>query len=105
MLVGTDTADYAFLDLPEIADEHSGTDALEGICTALAGTGSSHVLVMACDMPFLNVNLLRYLASLDRDYDVLVPVLDQPQPLHAIYSRSCLPLIDERMQAGQYKVT
>jgi molybdopterin-guanine dinucleotide biosynthesis protein A len=105
VLVGTDRTDYAFLDLPWIDDLVPGSGPLGGIYSALMETGSPHVLITACDMPFLNPRLMQYMASQPRDYNVLVPVLEQTQPLHAIYARSCLPLIDQSLQSGRYKVT
>lgn len=105
VLVGSETAEYAFLDLPQIADMVAGTGVLGGIYSALAATSRPYVLVVACDLPFLNVSLLRYMAACPRDYDVLVPILDQAQPLHAIYARACLPLVEQSLRSGRYKVT
>jgi molybdopterin-guanine dinucleotide biosynthesis protein A len=103
VLVGAESPGHAFLGLPQVADVFPGTGALGGIYSALAAASCSHVLVVACDMPFLNAGLLRYMASRPRDNDVLVPVVDRPQPLHAIYARSCLPLIEQRLRSGEYK--
>jgi molybdopterin-guanine dinucleotide biosynthesis protein A len=105
VLVGSEADDYAFLDLPQIADMVPGTGVLGGIYSALAATGRPYVLIVACDLPFMNVSLLRYMASHPRDFDVLVPSLDQLQPLHAIYARTCLPLIEQSLQSGRNKVT
>jgi molybdopterin-guanine dinucleotide biosynthesis protein A len=104
-LVGSDANPYGFLELPQIPDVTPKIGALGGIHTALSGTTSAHLLIVACDMPFLNVTLLRYMAAQPRDYDALVPVLDRPQPLHAIYARSCLPLIEESIRSGDYRAT
>ena len=105
LLVGTNASHYSFLDLPLVPDAFPGTGPLGGIHSALAASGSPYVLVVACDMPFLSVSLLKYLVSIPRDYDLLVPVLDRPQPLHAIYSRACLPLLEQDLLAGKYRVT
>ena len=105
VLVGSESAEYAFLDLPQIADMVPGTGVLGGIYSALAATERPYVMVVACDLPFLNVCLLRYMASLPRDYDVLVPILDRYQPLHAIYARSCIPLVEQSLRSGRYKAT
>jgi molybdopterin-guanine dinucleotide biosynthesis protein A len=105
VLVGMDHTGYAFLDLPWITDLVPGAGPLGGIYSALMETGCPNVLVTACDMPFLNGRLLHYMATCPRDFDVLVPVLEQTQPLHAIYARSCLPLIDLSLRSGRYKVT
>lgn len=105
VLVGNATADYAFLGLPRIADLVPDAGPLGGIHAALTASRWPHVLVVGCDMPFLSAALLGYMGTLPRDYDVLVPVLDRPQPLHAIYARSCLPIIEQRLQVGRYQVS
>jgi molybdopterin-guanine dinucleotide biosynthesis protein A len=105
VLVGADMTDYAFLGLPWIADSIPNAGPLAGIHAALGETGSSHLLVVGCDMPCLSAALLEYMASLPREYDVLQPGIDQPQPLHAIYAQSCLPLIDRNLRSARYKVS
>ena len=38
--------------------------------------------------------------------DVVVPRWDKyPEPLHAVYSKACLPAIEEKLQAQQLKIT
>jgi len=105
MLVGMETSACVFPGLPQVADTLPGAGPLTGIHAALAASDRSHLLVVACDMPFLNPVLLRYMATLPRDYDALVPVLDRPQPLHAIYARTCLPVIEAHLREGDFKVT
>lgn len=92
-------------DVPRIPDAVAGQGPLGGIHAALAAANGSRVIVVACDMPFLNVNLLRYMVSLPEDADVIVPVTDRPQPLHAIYSPACLPHIEECLRDGNNRVT
>lgn len=103
-LVGGRDDAYDFLDIPTIKDIVPEAGALGGIHAALSTTGCSHMLAVACDMPFLNANLLRFMRDLPHTYDVLVPVLDQPHPLHAIYASSCLPAIERRLQVGNNRV-
>ncbi len=62
-----------------------------------------YALVVACDMPFLNADS-RYMVSVPKEYDVLIPVIDEPEPMHAIYSRRCLPWMEEKLVAGRYKI-
>lgn len=104
-LVGSESTDYEFLGLPQIVDVIPDRGALGGIYSALVTARKPHALIVACDLPFLSVSLLRYMVSLRRDYDVLVPVIEQLQPLHAIYSRNCIPLIEQSLQSGLNKVT
>lgn len=103
-LVGAEPADFAFLGLPMIPDAIPGTGALGGIHAALRASRNPQVLIVGCDLPFLSVNLLRYMASLPCDYDVLVPMVGELQPLHAIYTRTCLPVVEQCLRSGQYQV-
>lgn len=44
-------------------------------------------LFVACDMPSLNLELLRCLIPLSTDFDVVIPrIADNVEPSHAIYS-------------------
>ena len=86
----------------QVIDSGRGLGPLDGIRAALAAAQTSHVLVVACDMPFLSVPLLAHMAGMDRSYDALAPVTeDGSQPLHAIYSRACLPVAVGMLAAGE----
>ena len=56
-------------------------------------------------MPFLSLPLLRWMLDQPRDYDVLVPVRDEPEPLHAVYGKACLEPMRRRLEAGRLKIT
>jgi molybdenum cofactor guanylyltransferase len=110
-LLVTNTPDeYRSLGLHSVPDEVPGAGALGGILTALLHSSSPHVLVVACDMPLLNPDLLRYMASLTFDSAALVPRWqDGPhtrvEPLHAVYTRECIQPLHERIDAGHLKVS
>src|SRR5215210_1385229 len=75
LLVGVDRSGYDQFGLPIVLDRFADGGALAGIATAVDAAQYDFCLVVACDMPFLNVDLLRWMASLPREYDVLVPEL------------------------------
>ncbi len=104
LLVGSDAEPYAFLGLPQVPDAFPGAGSLGGIYSGLAAASHRYALAVACDMPFLNVVLLRYMAELPREYDVLIPRIEEPEPMHAIYSTRCLPWMEERLRAERYKI-
>jgi len=82
-----------------IVDLCPGKGALGGIYTGLASADTCYSLVVGCDMPFLNRNLLRYLIDLAPGFDVVVPRVDgMYEPLHAVYSRSCLSPVSKLME-------
>ena len=87
-------------------DVHPGMGSLGGIFSGLAAAGNEWAIVAACDMPFLNADLLGYLLSLREGADVVAPVVaGRPEPTHALYSRECLPFIEERLRAEELKIT
>lgn len=107
-----------------VSDVRPGKGALGGIYSGLLAGSHFHSLVVACDMPFLNLNLLRYMAILAPGYDVIIPRVaarvsfsHQPpskgsvtareehlHPLHAIYSKRCLEPIEELLDKGDLRI-
>lgn len=79
---------------------------LRGIHAGLSASTLPYQFVTACDMPFINAGLVRYMTALAPSYDVVVPrVGEYYQPLHAFYSRSCLEPIRDLVESGEGKVT
>ena len=80
--------------------------SLGGIFSGLSAAANDWGLVVACDMPFLNVPLLEYMLGLRDDCDAVVPQPGAfPEPTHALYSRACLPHIEARLQASNLKIS
>jgi molybdopterin-guanine dinucleotide biosynthesis protein A len=99
----------AALPLPSsvcvVTDRYPGLGSLGGVFTGLEASAEPWSLVVACDMPFLSVDLLRHLIGESADVDAVVPRLSgQPEPLHALYSKACLAPMQRRLQAGDLKI-
>ncbi len=87
------------------SDIYPGKGVLGGLYTGLSASGPGHYLVVAADMPFLNQALLTYLMSAAAGFDVVMPRIgDHLHPLHAVYSRDCLPVIQEELGKGRLQV-
>jgi len=92
--------------LPMVGDVLPGAGALGGLYTALLHSPAPDVLCVACDMPYLNPSLLNALAQQRSGVDGVVPVIaGQPEPLHAVYNRACLPAIRAQIAAGDLRIT
>ena len=89
-----------------LVDLYPDKGPLGGIYTGLLASWSSHSIVVACDMPFLNTELLRYMIELSGDFDAVIPRLREGmvEPLHAIYSKSCLDNMKTRLENNQLGV-
>jgi molybdopterin-guanine dinucleotide biosynthesis protein A len=96
---------YADLDLPMVRDVWPEKGSLGGVYSAIYHVATSYCLVVACDMPFLQAAVLRYLITQINDYDVVVPdVLGELQTLHAIYSKACLQPIERRLEMHRLRI-
>lgn len=79
-----------------VVDLYPGKAAFGGIYTGLSSANTLYGLVVACDMPFLNAALLRYLVELAPGFDIVIPrVNNMIEPLHAVYSKNCLATIKQ----------
>lgn len=106
VILVTNTPDeYAHLDYPTVPDVYPGKGSLGGLYSGLRAVRNEYALVVACDMPFLNASLLRYMILLAPEYDAVVPRTGQGiEPLHALYSKACLPAMEQVLQQDHLKV-
>jgi molybdopterin-guanine dinucleotide biosynthesis protein A len=99
---------FDFLDVPLVADLKPGYGALSGLYTAVAAAHQPLVVVLACDMPFIDPKLLGVQRDLmvAEGVDVVMPYSPEGfEPLHAIYRRAtCLPAIETAMAADQRRL-
>ena len=106
MIVTNSPLDYLDLGIQVVTDIYKGKGSLGGIYTGLFFSPSEHAFVAPCDMPFLNKHFIAAMIGQTANYDIVVP--DPPaglQPLHAIYAKRCLPVIQKCIMADQLKIT
>ena len=90
-----------------VEDAYARVGPLGGIYSALSAMQGAWALTVACDMPLLQPALLSELLRVAPGHDAVVPLNDGglPEPLCAVYAKTCLPAIKQRVDAGSYKVT
>jgi len=77
-----------------VYDRVPNAGSLGGLYTGLLTATHERSFAVACDMPFLDPEVIRFMASFDPSADVVVAeVKGQLQPLHAMYSRRCTPFL------------
>lgn len=104
-VVGPDAARFADIGLPVHADAIPGAGAMGGVYTALEVAQAELVLVVACDMPFLDVRLLARLADLAGAGDAAwVRTPSGVEPLLACYRRRARARLKSAIEAGQLKL-
>jgi molybdopterin-guanine dinucleotide biosynthesis protein A len=104
LLVTNTPHEYSYLELPMVEDIIKGLGPIGGIHTGLETISDEAGFFVACDMPYLNENLLHYMVTLKEDFDAVIPRVGRMvEPLHALYTKQCLPAIRESIDSRVYQ--
>jgi molybdopterin-guanine dinucleotide biosynthesis protein A len=86
-------------------DRIEGAGPLGGLESGLAQIKSRYAIVVACDMPWLNPDLLKEMVKLSSGCDLVIPYLcGHLQPLHAIYAKRLQPLVEKLLSQGERRM-
>jgi molybdopterin-guanine dinucleotide biosynthesis protein A len=96
---------YVMYDVKVVTDAYDKRCPLTGIYSGLLNAADDYNFVVACDMPFLNADLISYMVGLAAGYDIVLPLRGGlPEPLHAMYHRGLLPLIKNRIERNARQI-
>jgi molybdopterin-guanine dinucleotide biosynthesis protein A len=97
---------YRQLAARVVTDERSGAVPLGGLCAGLVAIRQERALVVACDLPFLSVTVLRSLVEQSDAADLVVPRRADGtlEMLHAIYRKTCLGVARRHLATGQLRL-
>jgi len=113
VIISTNTPElYSYLGLPIVRDIRKEKGPMTGILSALKTLKVPEIFVTACDMPFINPELVRYIvtqgveSSADsRGWGAVIPIFeDRPQPLLGIYSGKIVHTMGKSIQEGIWKL-
>ncbi|MBN1904078.1 MAG: molybdenum cofactor guanylyltransferase [Deltaproteobacteria bacterium] len=91
MIITNSPLEYSYLKIPLYQDIIKGMGPVGGLYTGLDTLDDGWAFFCACDMPYINEGLVRYMAGLKEGYDAVVPKVDwKIEPLHALYSKRCV---------------
>jgi molybdopterin-guanine dinucleotide biosynthesis protein A len=105
LLVTNTPHEYSYLELPMVEDIIKGLGPIGGIHTGLETISDEAGFFVACDMPYLNENLLRYMVTLKKDFDAVIPRVGRMvEPLHSLYTKQCLPILRESIDSQVHQI-
>lgn len=107
LVIANHTEGYPDLGVRIFSDLKPGRGALGGQYTALAVSRQPLVAVVACDMPFVNSDLLAYQRDrlVENQMDIAIPQNEgYMEPFHAVYRRAtCLAPAAAALEAGAWR--
>ncbi len=105
VIITNEYGKYGFLAADVIPDRVQDFGPLGGLYSALMHARSERIFFCGCDMPYLSHGLINYLVGLSEGYDVVVPVVPKGyEPVHAVYSKQCMPFIKNSIDSGNKKI-
>ncbi|MGH7217049.1 MAG: molybdenum cofactor guanylyltransferase [Nitrospiraceae bacterium] len=79
--------------------------SLGGLYTGLMQATTPWIFVVACDMPFLDRVVIAQFTSRRATTDlVMAKLAAQLHPMHALYGKRCLPVLEQMIRARQLKI-
>lgn len=107
ILVSNHPLDFASWDCLIVSDILPVRGSLTGVHAGLFYARFERAFVIACDMPFIKVEMIRLLLEEGSPkWDVVVPVTAEGyQPLFALYSKRCLKVMEDQLRQGRMKIS
>lgn len=106
IIVTNTPQEYAFIPCRKVPDIYPGQGSIAGLHAGLFSSSTQRVFIAACDMPFLNPELIRLLCSAAGESDAVIPLNREGlrEPLHALYTRTTLPVVQEIIEQGDKSI-
>ncbi|HET7826764.1 MAG TPA: dipeptidase, partial [Anaeromyxobacter sp.] len=102
LVVANDPGPYADLGAPVVPDRIPDRGAPGGLHAALSAAETGWVFAAGCDMPGLDARAIAFLAERRDGADaVVVRFRGRLEPLHAFWSRRCLPALERLLRDGE----
>jgi molybdopterin-guanine dinucleotide biosynthesis protein A len=111
VIVAEDAGRLPAMPVRTVPDAIAYAGPLAGLVAGFEAARHPDVFALACDLPYLSMPLLRWMASQPRAWDALVPRLPHAdgkagwEPLHAIYTRACLAPMRAALNRGERHMT
>jgi molybdenum cofactor guanylyltransferase len=79
--------------------------SLGGLHTGLIQATTPWIFAVACDMPFLNQAVIAQFTNRRVAVDIVIAKLaGQLHPMHALYGKRCVPVVEQMIQTRRLKI-
>ncbi len=102
-IVSSNTA-YETFGYPVIQDKNAGRGPAQGVITVLENSPTDRCLILTCDMPCLNGQILQELLNSHSEAEIVCYTTDFLYPFPGLYASSILPEWQRQVLTGQYKL-
>ena len=105
LIVADATEPFQSLGVRVVVDLVPGRATLGGLYTGLHFAAREQVFAAASDMPWLSPRTIQVVLAQAGRGDIVIPdVGGKLQPMHAVYSKACLPVLKSLVESDRLKV-
>jgi molybdopterin-guanine dinucleotide biosynthesis protein A len=105
IIVATSQNYFKNIDAKVVTDIIPDSGPLGGLYSGLAVSSNIHSFLIACDMPFINLQLIDYMIKQVGENDVVIPLSSKGmETLFAVYSLNCLETIRRQIEFRNLKL-
>ncbi len=105
IIVTNTPKDFEYTKVRLVKDIVADKGAIGGLYTGIKEAEFKQCFVTACDMPYIHLQLIKYIIQI-KEYDVVVPKIDNKfEPLFAVYSKNCLNSIEQNLTENKLRIT
>jgi len=105
IIIANEPSKYLWLAQEVYEDVIKGVGPIAGILTGIMHMKNKAGFFVACDMPFLNPDFIRYIVNIRNGFDIVIPRIGKNiEPLHAVYTKGCLPFIKDSILHKRFSI-
>ncbi len=105
ILISTANPAHEIFGYPTIADTYSGKGPLGGLYSCIKESTSKINICLPCDLPKMQSGIIDYMLLVSNGKQCVVPLTPFPEPLVAIYPTAVMPVMQQLITKGNYRMT
>lgn len=106
IIISSNNKEYELFGYRVVRDVHQKVGPIGGLYSALAEANTNDILMCPCDMPFITTDIFNRILENKANSKVTVveSISGKLYPTLGYYQKSCLPVILQFIEQGQYKL-
>ena len=105
LLISSNKKHYDHLQLKVVADIHTSIGPMAGLYACLLASKNQHNLFLACDMPFVDNEIMELLLKQKDNYQAIVLSINGwALPVCSYYKKSILGVLEKCIEQGKYSL-
>lgn len=105
IIVTNNRKNFKNMDVKVVTDIVSHLGPMGGLFTGLSVSSNIHCFVIGCDMPLINLELIKFMIDNIKEDDLVIPLSSSgKETLYAIYSINCLETIKRQIELKNLKL-